>query len=106
MQRNGHQDPVTVVMQRPSQGAIPAGCIRVAWTGIAIWPPENTTRARSASPAARRESRASPSAWGRKIRCGGTERDSRPPTVTDLGTERIHRRSVLNGLINEYTRAA
>jgi len=28
------------------------------------------------------------------------------PTVTDLGTERIHRRSVLNGLINEYTRAA
>jgi hypothetical protein len=27
-------------------------------------------------------------------------------TVTDLNTERIYRRSVLNGLINEYTHAA
>jgi hypothetical protein len=34
------------------------------------------------------------------------ERDAPHATVTDLDTERIHRRSVLNGLINEYTRPA
>jgi len=29
-----------------------------------------------------------------------------PPTVADLDRERIHRKPVLSGLINEYTRAA
>jgi putative transposase len=34
------------------------------------------------------------------------DRDARRAAVTDLDTERIRRRSVLNGLINEYTPAA
>src|ERR1022692_3300628 len=36
----------------------------------------------------------------------GADRDTHRATVTDLGTARIHRRPVLGGLINEYTRAA
>jgi putative transposase len=36
----------------------------------------------------------------------GGERDPRRVTATDPGSERIRRRSVLGGLINEYTRAA
>jgi len=39
-------------------------------------------------------------------RIPGGERDPRRVTTTDLDGERIHRKSVLNGLINEYTRAA
>ena len=34
------------------------------------------------------------------------ERDSHPATVTDIGTRQIRRKPVLNGLINEYVRAA
>jgi putative transposase len=34
------------------------------------------------------------------------ERDSHPVTVTDIGTRQIRRKPVLNGLINEYVRAA
>ncbi len=34
------------------------------------------------------------------------EHDQRRIDATDLDNERIHRRSVLNGLINEYTHAA
>jgi hypothetical protein len=34
------------------------------------------------------------------------ERDPRRIAATNLDSERIHRKSVLNGLINEYTRAA
>ncbi len=34
------------------------------------------------------------------------ERDAHPATVTDIGTRQIHRKPVLNGLINEYVRAA
>jgi len=33
-------------------------------------------------------------------------RDAPRPTVTDADTEPIHRKPVLNGLINEYTHAA
>ena len=36
----------------------------------------------------------------------GGERDPRRVTATDLDSERIHRKSVLGGLINEYTHAA
>jgi hypothetical protein len=36
----------------------------------------------------------------------GGERDPRRVTATDLDSERIHRKSVLNGLINECARAA
>jgi putative transposase len=36
----------------------------------------------------------------------GVDRDTPRATVTDLGTARIHRRSVLGGLINEYARTA
>jgi transposase InsO family protein len=36
----------------------------------------------------------------------GGERDPRRVTATDLDSARIHRKSVLGGLINEYTRAA
>jgi putative transposase len=34
------------------------------------------------------------------------ERDAHPATVTDIDTQQIRRNPVLNGLINEYTRAA
>jgi hypothetical protein len=34
------------------------------------------------------------------------ERDADPATVTDIDTRQIRRKPVLNGLINEYTRAA
>jgi putative transposase len=34
------------------------------------------------------------------------ERDTRPPTVTDVDTTQIRRKPVLSGLINEYVRAA
>ena len=34
------------------------------------------------------------------------ERDTHPATVTGVGTRQIHRKPVLNGLINEYVRAA
>ena len=34
------------------------------------------------------------------------EHDGGHPTVADLDRERIHRKPVLSGLINEYTRAA
>jgi transposase InsO family protein len=34
------------------------------------------------------------------------ERDAHPATVTDIDTRQIRRKPVLNGLINEYTRAA
>ena len=34
------------------------------------------------------------------------DRDTPHPTVTDLDTARIHRRPVLDGLINEYTHTA
>ena len=35
-----------------------------------------------------------------------SEPDAPRATTTDLDTERIHRKPVLKGLINEYTRAA
>ncbi len=35
-----------------------------------------------------------------------SEHDGGHPTVADLDRERIHRKPVLSGLINEYTRAA
>ena len=34
------------------------------------------------------------------------ERDAHPATVTDIDMRQIRRKPVLNGLINEYTRAA
>ena len=34
------------------------------------------------------------------------KRDAHPATVTDIDTRQIRRKPVLNGLINEYTRAA
>ncbi len=34
------------------------------------------------------------------------ERDAHPATVTDIGRRQIRRKPVLNGLINEYARAA
>ena len=34
------------------------------------------------------------------------ELDAHPATVTDFGTQQIRRKPVLNGLINEYVRAA
>jgi transposase InsO family protein len=34
------------------------------------------------------------------------ERDAHPATVTNIGARQIRRRSILNGLINEYVRAA
>src|SRR6266516_4551583 len=34
------------------------------------------------------------------------ERDAHPATVTDIDIRQIRRKPVLNGLINEYTRAA
>ena len=34
------------------------------------------------------------------------ERDAHPATVTDIDTRQIRRKPVLNGLINEYVRAA
>ena len=34
------------------------------------------------------------------------ERDTHPATVTNVGTRQIRRKPVLNGLINEYVRAA
>ena len=34
------------------------------------------------------------------------EPDAHPATVTDIDTRQIRRKPVLNGLINEYTRAA
>jgi len=36
----------------------------------------------------------------------GGGHDSRRITASDLDSQRVRRRSVLNGLINEYTRAA
>ena len=39
-------------------------------------------------------------------RVPGAERHAPSATVTDLDTERIRRRSILSGLINEYTHAA
>jgi hypothetical protein len=34
------------------------------------------------------------------------DRDAHRATVTDVDTQQIHRKPVLNGLINEYTHAA
>jgi len=34
------------------------------------------------------------------------ERDGSPATVTDIDNHQIRRKSILNGLINEYTHAA
>jgi transposase InsO family protein len=34
------------------------------------------------------------------------ERDAHPATVTDIDTQQIRRKPILNGLINEYERAA
>jgi putative transposase len=33
------------------------------------------------------------------------EREARPATVTDIDSQQIRRKPVLNGLINEYVRA-
>jgi hypothetical protein len=40
------------------------------------------------------------------LRVPGGEHDGGHLTVADLDRERIHRKPVLSGLINEYTRAA
>jgi putative transposase len=34
------------------------------------------------------------------------ERDAPRATLTDIGTQQIHRKPILNGLTNEYTHAA